>query len=89
MLSHDQFAVEKDAEVTHNIRGSDRIRPDMSTEVCVLKTFERGSSPEPNYLGLRRIQPEPLRRAPGVDRVDTALRVRDGCRDGCDWRLVR
>ena len=26
MLSHGQFAVEKDAEVTHNI---DRIRPDM------------------------------------------------------------
>ena len=36
MLSHGQFAVEKDAEVTHNIRGRDRIRPDMYTEVCVV-----------------------------------------------------
>ena len=29
MLSHGQFAVEKDAEVTHNIIGYDRIRTDM------------------------------------------------------------
>ena len=55
MLLHGQFTVEKDAEVMHNIRGRDRIRLDMLTEVCVLKMFENGSSPEPNYLGLRQI----------------------------------
>ena len=29
MLSHDRFTVEKDAEVTHNIRARDRIHPKM------------------------------------------------------------
>ena len=29
MLSHGQFTVEKDAEVTLNIGGRDHIRPDM------------------------------------------------------------
>ena len=38
MLSHGQFAVEKDAEVMHNIRGRDHIRSGAALFLVIVAT---------------------------------------------------